>query len=83
VKNLLVMGEIKIQNKGDDLELVVRFSPNDFNDDFINRLMKWLEAEMLARRAKADDSILLLAEEAHQDWWNKNRQRITQKFGLQ
>ncbi len=76
------MGEIRIQNKGDDLELVVQFNPKDFNDDFINRLMKWLEAEMLARKAKMDDSILFLAEEAHQDWWNKNRQRITQQFGL-
>lgn len=77
------LGDIKIQSKGDDLELVVQFNPDDFNDDFINRPMKWLQAEMLARKAKADDSILLLAEEAHQDWWNKNRQRLIQQFGLQ
>lgn len=76
------MGDINLKRKGEEFELIVRFSPDDFNDDFINRLTKWLQAEMLAGKAQVDDSVLLLAEEAHQEWWNKNKKRITQQFGL-
>jgi len=59
-----------IENKGD--QMILKLNKKAFDDNYLIALVKRLQMESLAQKAGFDSSILSLAEEINQEWWNEN-----------
>ncbi|HEX7585892.1 MAG TPA: hypothetical protein VF373_14485 [Prolixibacteraceae bacterium] len=59
-----------IENKGD--QMILKLNKKGFDENYLIALVKRLQMESLAQKAGFDTSILSIAEEINQEWWNEN-----------
>jgi hypothetical protein len=63
-----------IENKGD--QIILKLNKKAFDENYLIALVKRLQMESLAQKAGFDSSILNLAEEINQEWWNENEKEF-------
>lgn len=59
-----------IENKGD--QMILKLNKKGFDENYLIALVKRLQMESLAQKSGFDSSILNVAEEINQTWWNEN-----------
>jgi len=59
-----------IENKGD--QMILKLNKKGFDENYLIALVKRLQMESLAQKSGYDDSIMNIAEEINQKWWNEN-----------
>ena len=64
------MENLVIENKGD--EMILKLNKKGFDEDYLISLVKRLQMESLAQKSGFNSSILTVAEQINQDWWNEN-----------
>jgi hypothetical protein len=64
------MENLIIENKGD--QMVLKLYKKGFDDNYLISLVKRLQIESLAQKSGFNSSILSVAEQINQDWWNEN-----------
>jgi len=64
------MRNVAIANKGD--KLVLTLNRKAFGKDYLIALVKRLQLEELAQKSGFTDSVESIADELHQQWWDKN-----------
>lgn len=64
------MDNFIIENKGD--LMILKLNKKGFDENYLIALGKRLQMESLAQKAGFDTSILSIAEEINQEWWNEN-----------
>jgi len=64
------MDNLVIENKGD--QMVLKLNKKGFDDNYLISLVKRLQMEGLAQKSEFNSSILSIAEQINQDWWDEN-----------
>jgi len=64
------MENLVIENKGD--QMILKLNKKGFDENYLISLVKRLQMESLAQKSGFDSSIMLVAEQINQDWWNEN-----------
>jgi hypothetical protein len=64
------MENLIIENKGD--EMILKLNKKGFDENYLISLVKRLQMESLAQKSGFDSSIMSVAEQINQDWWNEN-----------
>jgi len=64
------MDNLVIENKGD--QMVLKLNKKGFDDNYLISLVKRLQLESLAQKSGFNSSILSIAEQINQDWWDEN-----------
>jgi hypothetical protein len=64
------MDNLVIENKGD--QMVLKLNKKGFDDNYLISLVKRLQLESLAHKSGFNSSILSVAEQINQDWWDEN-----------
>lgn len=64
------MDNLVIENKGD--QMVLKLNKKGFDDNYLISLVKRLQLESLAQKSGFNSSILSVAEQINQDWWDEN-----------
>lgn len=64
------MDNFIIENKGD--QMILKLNKKGFDENYLIALVNRLQMESLAQKSGFDSSILNLAEEINQEWWNEN-----------
>jgi len=52
--------------------MILKLNKKGFDENYLIALVKRLQMESLAQKAGFDTSILSIAEEINQEWWNEN-----------
>jgi len=68
------MENLVIENKGD--EMILKLNKKGFDEDYLISLVKRLQMESLAQKSGFNSSILTVAEQINQDWWNENGEKF-------
>lgn len=68
------MDNLIIENKGD--QMVLKLNKKGFDENYLISLIKRLQLESLAQKADFDSSILNIAEQINQDWWEENGEKF-------
>ena len=71
------MDNLVIENKGD--QMVLKLNKKGFDDKYLISLVKRLQMESLAQKSRLNSSILSIAEQINQDWWDENGQKFLEK----
>jgi hypothetical protein len=71
------MDNLVIENKGD--QMVLKLNKKGFDDNYLISLVKRLQLESLAQKSKFTSSILSVAEQINQDWWDENGDKFLEK----
>lgn len=64
------MKNLIIENKGD--QMILKLNKKGFDENYLISLVKRLQMESLAQKSGFNSSILGVAEQINQDWWNEN-----------
>ena len=64
------MDNLVIENKGD--QMVLKLNKKGFDENYLISLVKRLQMESLAQKSGFNSTILSVAEQINQDWWNEN-----------
>ena len=64
------MDNLIIENKGD--QMILKLNKKGFDENYLISLVKRLQIESLARKSGFSSTILGVAEQINQDWWNEN-----------
>ena len=59
-----------IENKGD--QMILKLNKKGFDENYLIALVKRLQMESLAQKSDYSNSIMNIAEEINQKWWNEN-----------
>lgn len=59
-----------IENKGD--QMILKLNKKGFDENYLIALVKRLQIESLAQKSGFDSSVLSVAEEINQKWWDEN-----------
>ncbi|MFN4257065.1 MAG: hypothetical protein ACK4Q5_18855 [Saprospiraceae bacterium] len=74
------MGEIHVSLKGQKIN--IEFNKADFNYEFWNRLFLRLQLEYISEKSQMTQAQAAeLAEEAENDWWNREGKTWLQSLG--
>ena len=68
------MDNLIIENKGD--QMVLKLNKKGFDENYLISLVKRLQLESLAQKADFDSSIMNIAEQINQDWWDANGEKF-------
>lgn len=68
------MDNLIIENEGD--QIVLKLNKKGFDENYLISMVKRLQLESLAQKADFDSSILNIAEEINQDWWDENGEKF-------
>jgi len=68
------MDNLVIENKGD--QMVLKLNKKGFDDNYLISLVKRLQLESLAQKSGFNASILSIAEQINQDWWDENGEKF-------
>lgn len=58
--------------QSNDKELIIRLDKSDMSTEILLKIAKRLQVEYLAQKAGFNKSLLPLAEEIDNQWWEKN-----------
>ena len=64
------MENLIIENKGD--QMILKLNKKGFDENYLISLVKRLQMESLAQKSGFNSSIMSVAEQINQDWWNEN-----------
>ncbi len=64
------MENLIIENKGD--EMILKLNKKGFDENYLISLVKRLQMESLSKKSGFNSSIMSVAEQINQDWWNEN-----------
>jgi hypothetical protein len=64
------MENLVIENKGG--QMILKLNKKGFDENYLISLVKRLQMESLAQQSGFTTSILSVAEQINQDWWNEN-----------
>jgi hypothetical protein len=68
------MDNLIIENEGD--QMVLKLNKKGFDENYLISMLKRLQLESLAQKADFDSSVLNVAEEINQDWWDENGEKF-------
>ena len=68
------MDNLVIENNGD--QMVLKLNKKGFDENYLISLVKRLQMESLAQKSGFNSSILNIAEQINQDWWNENGEKF-------
>ena len=68
------MVNLIIENKGD--QMILTLNKKAFDKNYLISLIKRLQLESFAQKANFDSSILNIAEQINQDWWDANGEKF-------
>lgn len=71
------MDNLVIENEGD--QMVLKLNKKGFDDNYLISLVKRLQLESLAQKSGFNSSILSIAEQINQDWWDENGQKFLEE----
>jgi hypothetical protein len=71
------MYNLVIENKGD--QMVLKLNKKGFDDNYLISLVKRLQLESLVQKSGFNSSILNVAEQINQDWWDENGQKFLEE----
>lgn len=64
------MKNLIIENKGD--QMILKLNKKGFDENYLISLVKRLQIESLAQKSGFNSTILGVAEQINEDWWNEN-----------
>jgi hypothetical protein len=64
------MENLVIENKGGQMILIL--NKKGFDENYLISLVKRLQMESLAQKSGFNTSVLSVADQINQDWWNEN-----------
>ena len=68
------MVNLIIENKGD--QMILTLNKKAFDKNYLISLIKRLQLESFAQKANFDSSILNIAGQINQDWWDDNGEKF-------
>lgn len=68
------MENLIIENTGD--QMILKLNKKGFDESYLISLVKSLQMECLAQKSGFTPSILNIAEQINQDWWNENGEKF-------
>ena len=68
------MENLVIENKGN--QMIFKLNKKSFDENYLISLVKRLQMESLAQKSGFSSSILNVAEQINQDWWDENGERF-------
>ena len=68
------MDNLIIENKGD--QMILTLNKKAFDKNYLISLIKRLRLESFAQKANFDSSILNIAGQINQDWWDDNGEKF-------
>jgi hypothetical protein len=68
------MENLVIENLGD--QMILRLNKKGFDEQYLISLVKRLQIESLAQKSGFNSSILKIAEQINQDWWDENEEKF-------
>jgi len=68
------MDNLVIENKGN--QMIFKLNKKSFDENYLISLVKRLQMESLTQKSGFSASILNVAEEINQDWWNENGEKF-------
>lgn len=68
------MKNLVIENKGS--QMILRLNKKGFDEDYLLSLVRRLQVEELAQKSNFKSSILSIAEQINQEWWEKNGEQF-------
>jgi len=68
------MDNLVIENKGN--QMIFKLNKKSFDENYLISLVKRLQMESLAQKSGFSASILNVAEEINQAWWNENGEKF-------
>ena len=68
------MDNLIIENKGD--QMILTLNKKAFDKNYLISLIKRLRLESFAQKANFDSSILNIAGQINQDWWDANGEKF-------
>ena len=68
------MDNLIIENKGD--QMILTLNKKAFDKNYLISLIKRLQLESFAQKANFDSSILNIAGQINQDWWDDNGEKF-------
>jgi hypothetical protein len=68
------MDNLVIENKGN--QMIFKLNKKGFDENYLISLVKRLQMESLAQKSGFSASILNVAEQINQDWWNENGEKF-------
>lgn len=70
----MAMDNLIIENEGD--QVVLKLNKKGFDENYLISLIKRLQLESLAQKSDFNSSILNIAEQINQDWWDENGEKF-------
>jgi ribosomal protein S13 len=72
-----MMVSIKFENQ----EAVIRFPEKLISEDYVQAFIEQLHIEEIARKSQlTDEQVWEMTEQIQQEWWEKNKQKFTDKI---
>jgi len=71
------MENLIIENKGD--QMILKLNKKGFDENYLISLVKRLQMESLAQKSGFNSSILKVAEQINQEWWDENGEKFLDK----
>ena len=68
------MENLIIENKGN--QIILKLNKKGFDENYLISLVKRLQIENLANKAKFSPDILNIAEQINQEWWDENNENF-------
>ena len=68
------MENLVIENKGD--QMILKLNKKGFDENYLISLVKRLQMESLAQKSGFNSSIMSVAEQINQDWWDENSEKF-------
>jgi len=68
------MENLIIENKGD--QMILKLNKKGFDENYLISLVKRLQMESLAQKSGFNSSILTVAAQINQDWWDENGEKF-------
>ena len=67
------MENLVFESKGN--QMIFKLNKKSFDENYLISLVKRLQMESLAQKSGFSSSILNVAEQINQDWWNENGEK--------
>lgn len=68
------MDNLVIENKGN--QMILKLNRKGFDENYLITLVNRLQIESLAQKSGFSSSILTVAEQINQEWWNENGEKF-------
>ena len=68
------MENLVIESKGN--QMIFKLNKKSFDENYLISLVKRLQMENLAQKSGFSSTILNVAEQINQDWWNENGEKF-------